>query len=193
MAAAAAASPGGAVLLPPATLADARLLFATAGAPAHDYPGHAECAARVPAILEALQARGLTERAGQVAELTGFAAAPRGTIQLVHSEGYVAGLARASQKCADSSTTLEVDFAPTYITASTADDACLVSRACALPVRPLLQPQQPLLHLSAPLTAQLRQAQRQPSCALACSLHGPAPSRPCPPLPAGSRSRRVAC
>lgn len=51
------------LLLPADTLGEAKLLYATAGAPAHDYPGHAECAERVPAILRALQAGGLTEEA----------------------------------------------------------------------------------------------------------------------------------
>ena len=57
-----------ALLLPPQELAGARLLYVTAGAPAHDYPGHAECAERVPAILRALEAGGLTEgaRPGEV-------------------------------------------------------------------------------------------------------------------------------
>lgn len=51
------------LLLPAQTLGEAKLLYATAGAPAHDYPGHAECAERIPAILRALQAGGLTEEA----------------------------------------------------------------------------------------------------------------------------------
>lgn len=55
-----------ALLLPPSTLSSARLLYATAGAPGHDYPGHPECAARVPAILEALDTHGLTARTDQV-------------------------------------------------------------------------------------------------------------------------------
>ena len=59
VASAAAAAPS----LPPATLSSARILYATAGAPAHDYPGHAECAARVPAILTALETQGLTAAA----------------------------------------------------------------------------------------------------------------------------------
>lgn len=56
------------LLLPESELGEARLLYATSGAPAHDYPGHAECAERVPAIMRALQAGGLTEEArpGQV-------------------------------------------------------------------------------------------------------------------------------
>lgn len=67
VASAAAAAP----LLSPATLSSARILYATAGAPAHDYPGHAECAARVPAILTALETQGLTAaaRPGQVRPL----------------------------------------------------------------------------------------------------------------------------
>ncbi len=36
------------------------LVFAVAPAPQHDYPGHSECAARVPAILKALELNGLT-------------------------------------------------------------------------------------------------------------------------------------
>ena len=77
--AAAAAAP----LLPPAALSSARILYATAGAPAHDYPGHAECAARVQAILTALEAQGLTAaaRPGQVRQRSACAwacaAAPR--------------------------------------------------------------------------------------------------------------------
>jgi acetoin utilization deacetylase AcuC-like enzyme len=199
VAAAAAAGPT-AVLLPPATLADARLLYATTGAPAHDYPGHAECAARVPAILEALQARGLTDRAGQVLELTGFAAAPRETIQLVHSEGYVAGLDRASAKCADSSTTLEVDFAPTYITSSTAADACLVSgRQKRTPINSIvcLAGSEPSnLCLTRPFGAPcgfrnlLPPASHLPAChgrestalLYACSQPAPAPAQPFPCL-----------
>lgn len=57
-------------VLPPATLGKARLLYATAGAPAHTYPGHPECAERVPAIIERLEAEGLTAaaRPGQVCD-----------------------------------------------------------------------------------------------------------------------------
>lgn len=51
------------LLLPSQTLGEAKLLYATSGAPAHDYPGHAECAERIPAILRALHAGGLTEDA----------------------------------------------------------------------------------------------------------------------------------
>ena len=37
-----------------------KLIYATSGAPTHDFPGHPECAARVPAILEALQAKAVS-------------------------------------------------------------------------------------------------------------------------------------
>lgn len=48
-----------------------QLVFATSGAAQHDFPGHKECAARVPAILSAIEAGGLlpTARPGQVRNL----------------------------------------------------------------------------------------------------------------------------
>lgn len=59
-------------------------------------------------------------------QLTGFGGAERAALQLVHGEGYVAGLQRVSDKCADSGTTVEVEWAPTYVTGTTSSDACLV-------------------------------------------------------------------
>ena len=59
------------LLIPQPTLASSRLLYATAGAPAHDWPGHAECAERVPAILSALDTYGMSSHS-KVVELTGF-------------------------------------------------------------------------------------------------------------------------
>lgn len=125
---AAAAQSSGAVLLPPASLTAARLLYATAGAAGHDSPGHPECAARVPAILEALETHGLTARSSGVLELTGFSAAPRPAVQLVHAAGYVAGLERASATSAERERAIDLDGS-TYCTASTSSDACLVSLA----------------------------------------------------------------
>ena len=109
-----------------AAAAAPRLLYATAAAACHDLPGHPECAARVPAILQALEAHGLTARRDEVVQLTGFAPAERTALQRVHSAGYIAGLERASSKCADSNTTMGGD---TYVTGSTAGDACLAAGA----------------------------------------------------------------
>ncbi|KAI3436510.1 hypothetical protein D9Q98_005927 [Chlorella vulgaris] len=125
---AAAAQSSGAVLLPPASLTAARLLYATAGAAGHDSPGHPECAARVPAILEALETHGLTARSSGVLELTGFSAAPRPAVQLVHAAGYVAGLERASATSAERERAIDLDGS-TYCTASTSSDACLAAGA----------------------------------------------------------------
>lgn len=113
------------LLLPADTLGEAKLLYATAGAPAHDYPGHAECAERVPAILRALQAGGLTEEArpGQLVELTGFAPAERAAITAVHSDKYVATLEKLSAHSADCGETRIVESSPTYLTGTTSRDA----------------------------------------------------------------------
>jgi hypothetical protein len=74
------------VLLPPELLSQAKLLYATAAAPLHDFPGHAECAARVPAIISAIQDFGVcsASRPQQVQQLTGFSAATPEIVAAVH-------------------------------------------------------------------------------------------------------------
>jgi acetoin utilization deacetylase AcuC-like enzyme len=109
------------LLLPLDVLSATRVLYATVPAAMHDYPGHAECAARVPAILAALESSGLTSQPN-IVELTGFQRATPADVAPVHNPRYIAGLERASEQAADVSSIL-VDSAPTYLTQTTYNDA----------------------------------------------------------------------
>jgi acetoin utilization deacetylase AcuC-like enzyme len=76
-----------AALVTPST----RLLFAASPALDHDWPGHPESAARVPAILDELAARGLTPEAlGPVlVQLTDVQEASDDALRLVHTQQYI--------------------------------------------------------------------------------------------------------
>lgn len=97
----------------------ARLLYAVAPAAGHDSVGHAECAARVPAILEALEARGLDSREG-IAELDYFEPADLSLLLPVHNKRYLNKLEHISSTTSE---TVIVESAPTYVTATTYRDA----------------------------------------------------------------------
>lgn len=106
---------------PSPTQTGRRVLFASAPAPAHDKPGHPECAARGAAVDAALAASGLVE-AGRVhpasfdaVSLDDLAAAG------VHDAGYVAGLAAECGRLGAAATVIE--SSPTYATATTFNDA----------------------------------------------------------------------
>jgi acetoin utilization deacetylase AcuC-like enzyme len=71
------------------------LVYATAAGAGHDYAGHAECAARVPAIMDALERSRVTSLPG-VLELTGFSAAPLDLILPVHHPRYLKALEQIS-------------------------------------------------------------------------------------------------
>eukprot|EP00887_Chlorella_sp_A99_P002887 scaffold6.g2887.t1 len=117
------ASAAPSLLLPPSALRQAKLLYATAGAPRHNAPGHPECAARVPAILEALARQELSSRP-DVVELTAFAPASRQAVLAVHDPRFVVGMEGLKGE------TLEyIDPAPTYATSSTCADAFLAAGA----------------------------------------------------------------
>ncbi|PRW56020.1 histone deacetylase 14 isoform X1 [Chlorella sorokiniana] len=120
-----AAAAASSVLLPPETLRTARLLYATSGAPAHTYPGHPECAERVPAILTALETSGLTpyERPEELVQLEGFSAAPLEAVLAVHVGKYAEQLEKLSQRAAESGTAMHVEQETTYLTGSTYGDA----------------------------------------------------------------------
>ncbi|KAI7843899.1 hypothetical protein COHA_002443 [Chlorella ohadii] len=126
---AAAAAPS--VLLPPETLRSARLLYATAGAPAHTYPGHKECAERVPAILTALEHSGMTpyERPEELVQLEGFSAAPLEAVLAVHAGKYAEALEKLSRRAAESGQPQFVEQETTYLTGSTYSDALLATGA----------------------------------------------------------------
>lgn len=109
------------LLLPPDALASARLLFANSPALGHDMVGHAECAARVPAIMDALHAAGLTSHPA-VAELEGWAPADLSDIAPVHNRRYIAALERSCDNARDVAN-LIVEPAPTYVTQTTYRDA----------------------------------------------------------------------
>ena len=108
-----------------------KLLFASAPALGHAWPGHPESAERVPAILDALESGGLTPAAlgSELVELRGAPAATQEQLLRVHSAPFLknfALLARLKAPCT-------YDSAPTYITKSSVDDAAAgVGAALAL-------------------------------------------------------------
>lgn len=108
-----------------------KLLFASAPALGHAWPGHPESNERVPAILEALEAGGLTPEAlgSDMVELRGAPAATQEQLLRVHSAPFLrnfALLARMKAPCT-------YDSAPTYVTKTSVDDAALgVGAALAL-------------------------------------------------------------
>ena len=109
------------LLVPLDALSSAKIIYATAAAGGHDMPGHAECAARIPAILEALETHGLVDHSG-VLELTGYSLASPQDITAVHNLRYLKALERSSDNARDVAN-LIVDPAPTYVTATSAKDA----------------------------------------------------------------------
>lgn len=104
-------------LLPPDTLRSARLLYASAGAYAHTYPGHAENLERVPAILKVLQGSGLTEdgRPGALVEVSDFGPAALADIEAVHPAQYVALLEKMSGRSAETGEAIVLESAPTCV------------------------------------------------------------------------------
>lgn len=109
------------LLVTPDALTTARILYATAAAGGHDMLGHAECAARVPAILDAIDTHGLSQHSG-VLELTGYSLAAPSDIAPVHNPRYLKALERSSDNARDVAN-LIVDPAPTYVTQTTYKDA----------------------------------------------------------------------
>ena len=98
----------------------ARVVYATSKALEHACEGHPESNARVPAIEEALVRDGLTPetRAGELAEISGFAPATKSALEGVHSKNYASGLELV---CARNAPT-NLDGAPTYCTESSYRD-----------------------------------------------------------------------
>ena len=108
-----------------------KLLFASAPALGHAWPGHPESAERVPAILEALAAGGLTPEAlgSELVELRGAPAATSEQLTRVHSAPFLKQLSLLAQLRAPCT----YDSAPTYVTkSSVADAAAGVGAALAL-------------------------------------------------------------
>jgi acetoin utilization deacetylase AcuC-like enzyme len=107
--------------IPLEELASTSVIFAVAGAPGHDLLGHAECAARVPAILEALETHGINQNPRVVQLPEWYLASPE-EIAPVHLPKYIAALERTSQNARDVANVI-VDPAPTYVTQTTYKDA----------------------------------------------------------------------
>ncbi|KAL4551174.1 hypothetical protein Ndes2526B_g05480 [Nannochloris sp. 'desiccata'] len=107
--------------VPVEELASTSVIFAVAGAPGHDLLGHAECAARVPAILEALESHGINQNI-RVLQLPDWYLASPEEIAPVHIPKYIAALERTSENARDVANVI-VDPAPTYVTQTTYRDA----------------------------------------------------------------------
>lgn len=106
-------------------LAQKKLLYAISASPVHDWPGHAENAERVPAILEALDRFGLgSVQHSLVRELIGFEPALPEDIIVVHDPRYIALLEEKAGAATDVAG-LMID-SDTYLTRSTYTD-CLKS------------------------------------------------------------------
>ena len=97
------------------------VIYATVPASLHDYPGHAECAERIPSIISWLESSGVVSHP-RVRELTELRIATPEDVAPAHDPRYLAALERASEQARDVSNVL-VDSAPTYLTQSTYLDA----------------------------------------------------------------------
>jgi len=107
--------------IPLQELNSSSVIFAVAGAPGHDLLGHAECAARVPAILEALETHGINQNPRVIQLPEWYLASPE-EISPVHLPNYIAALERTSENARDVANVI-VDPAPTYVTQTTYRDA----------------------------------------------------------------------
>lgn len=102
------------------------LLFATNSAALHDFAGHAESAARIPAIMTILEQQGLTSM-DTIQQIVNNQPARIEDIVAVHKRSYIEALARI---CGNVSPAGEVvDTAPTYVTPTTYQDALYASGA----------------------------------------------------------------
>ncbi|KAK9812966.1 hypothetical protein WJX72_006576 [[Myrmecia] bisecta] len=108
-------------------LRNASIIYATAAAARHDMPNHAECAARVPAILSALETAQLTAEArpNQLIRLQHFQPASLEAISAVHEPLYV----QAFQRLVAKEPYMLLESAPTYATPSSFGDACKAAGA----------------------------------------------------------------
>ena len=107
-----------------------QLIYAASPALDHDWPGHPESAARVPAILDELVKRGLTpaELGPSLQLLPDAAAASDAALRLVHTPSYLAGMRVLSERRAPC-----LYDADTYLTQSSWQSARLgVGTALAL-------------------------------------------------------------
>ena len=107
-----------------------RLIYAASPALDHDWPGHPESAARVPAILDELAKRGLTpaELGPSLQLLPDAPAATDAALRLVHTAPYLAGMRVLSERRAPC-----LYDADTYVTQSSLQLAKLgVGTALAL-------------------------------------------------------------
>lgn len=91
-----------------------KIVYATAAGGGHDMPGHAECAARVPAILNALETAGFSDNP-QILQLTDYDLAQIADLAPVHNLKYLTALDKLCTASTDVAYNL-VDPAPTYIT-----------------------------------------------------------------------------
>jgi acetoin utilization deacetylase AcuC-like enzyme len=115
--------PGVELAIPLEELNSSGIIFAVAGAPGHDRLGHAECAARVPAILDALETHNLiNNKNSHVIQLPEWYLASPEEIAPVHLPKYIAALERTSENARDVANVI-VDPAPTYVTQTTYKDA----------------------------------------------------------------------
>lgn len=110
-----------------------QILYVTAAGAQHDMVGHAECAARIPAILEALDTHQLTPgfRPDEVLQLEPTRLATFEEVSAVHDGNYVKGLEKIMQQSALQEGPAIVESAPTYVT-TTSNDAALRSAGAAL-------------------------------------------------------------
>jgi len=106
--------------IPLKELTSSSVIFAVAGSPGHDLLGHAECAARVPAILEALETHRINQNPRIIQLPEWYLASPE-EIAPVHLPKYITALERTSENARDVANVI-VDPAPTYVTQTTYRD-----------------------------------------------------------------------
>jgi acetoin utilization deacetylase AcuC-like enzyme len=102
-----------------------QIYYVTYGSPAHDYPGHAESALRVPAIIKALDKQGLSTRPN-ILELEEYNLALPEDIVAVHDSRYVQALERVCEFASPAGQMVESD---TYCTPTSYGDALTSSGA----------------------------------------------------------------
>ncbi|KAL3146501.1 hypothetical protein ABBQ32_000754 [Trebouxia sp. C0010 RCD-2024] len=100
------------------------IIYATAAGSRHDMPGHSECAARISAILSALDVSKLTSehRPAQVQSLNKFRAATLDEVCAVHDKRYPEALHKIVQQQQKEAQFAIVESAPTYVTSSSYQD-----------------------------------------------------------------------
>lgn len=101
------------------------IIYATAAGTHHDMPGHSECAARIPAILSALELSQLTSQHKplQLQSLDNFRPATLAEVSAVHDKRYPEALHQIVKQQQKAAQFEIVESAPTYVTSSSYQDA----------------------------------------------------------------------